>query len=112
MTTMRARAATGAAWATTAGAAGLGGRRVRASSAGSSRTWPGRPASPCTRYGSPPTCAARRRPEEERRRLHRDLHDGLGPALAGLALQVDVARGLVRTDPAAAESLLADVKAQ
>ena len=30
--------------------------------------------------------------EEERRRLRRDLHDGLGPALAGLALQVDTVR--------------------
>lgn len=27
--------------------------------------------------------------EEERRRLRHDLHDGLGPALAGMALQVD-----------------------
>jgi len=27
--------------------------------------------------------------EEERRRLRRDLHDGLGPMLAGMALQVD-----------------------
>lgn len=30
--------------------------------------------------------------EEERRRLHRDLHDGLGAALAGLRLQVESAR--------------------
>ena len=30
--------------------------------------------------------------EEERRRLRRDLHDGLGPQLAGLTLQVDTLR--------------------
>jgi len=30
--------------------------------------------------------------EEERRRLRRDLHDGLGPALASLTLQVDTLR--------------------
>ena len=30
--------------------------------------------------------------EEERKRLRRDLHDGLGPALAGLSLQVDTLR--------------------
>jgi signal transduction histidine kinase len=27
--------------------------------------------------------------EEERRRLHRDLHDSVGPELAGLALRLD-----------------------
>lgn len=37
--------------------------------------------------------------EEERRRLRRDLHDGLGPTLAGLMLQVDVARGLLPDSP-------------
>jgi signal transduction histidine kinase len=35
--------------------------------------------------------------EEERRRLRRDLHDGLGPALAGLMLQVDTLRNLLRS---------------
>jgi signal transduction histidine kinase len=30
--------------------------------------------------------------EEERRRIRRDLHDGLGPALAGVALGIDAAR--------------------
>jgi len=32
--------------------------------------------------------------EEERRRLRRDLHDGLGPVLAGLTLGLDAARSL------------------
>jgi signal transduction histidine kinase len=41
--------------------------------------------------------------EEERRRLRRDLHDGLGPALAGLMLKVDNARALVPVEPATAE---------
>jgi signal transduction histidine kinase len=41
--------------------------------------------------------------EEERRRLRRDLHDGLGPALAGLMLKVDNARALVPDDPTAAD---------
>jgi len=31
--------------------------------------------------------------EEERRRLRRDLHDGLGPTLAGTLLKLEVARG-------------------
>jgi two-component system NarL family sensor kinase len=44
--------------------------------------------------------------EEERRRMRRDLHDGMGPALAAVALQAETARDLVRTDPAAAEALL------
>ena len=40
--------------------------------------------------------------EDERRRLRRDLHDGLGPALAGLMLKVENARALVPTEPGAA----------
>lgn len=47
--------------------------------------------------------------EEERRRLRRDLHDGLGPALASQALALDGARKLMATDPAAADALLADL---
>ena len=49
--------------------------------------------------------------EEERRRLRRDLHDGLGPQLSSQALTVDAARALMRTDPDAAEELLLDLKA-
>jgi len=37
--------------------------------------------------------------EEERRRLRRDLHDGVGPTLAALALRVDTARNTVGADP-------------
>jgi signal transduction histidine kinase len=44
--------------------------------------------------------------EEERRRLYRDLHDGLGPSLAALALQVETARDLVGEDPERAGRLL------
>jgi len=33
--------------------------------------------------------------EEERRRLRRDLHDGIGPALAGLTLKTEVARAVL-----------------
>jgi signal transduction histidine kinase len=35
--------------------------------------------------------------EEERRRLRRDLHDGLGPALASLSLRVDTLRNRLGT---------------
>jgi signal transduction histidine kinase len=37
--------------------------------------------------------------EEERRRLRRDLHDGVGPTLAGLSMQLGAVRPLVRSDP-------------
>jgi two-component system NarL family sensor kinase len=38
--------------------------------------------------------------EEERRRLRRDLHDGLGPALAGVVLGLQRARRRLESDPA------------
>jgi len=50
--------------------------------------------------------------EEERRRLRRDLHDGLGPALASLTLKLDAARNLLARDPAATEALLLELKTQ
>jgi signal transduction histidine kinase len=50
--------------------------------------------------------------EEERRRLRRDLHDGLGPTLASQALTIDAARALMRSDPATADALLVELKEQ
>jgi len=50
--------------------------------------------------------------EEERRRLRRDLHDGLGPQLAAQTLKVGSARSLYPRDPAAADALLADLEVE
>jgi signal transduction histidine kinase len=50
--------------------------------------------------------------EEERRRLRRDLHDGLGPALAGAALKVEAAENLLASDPDAAGGLLEDARSE
>ena len=50
--------------------------------------------------------------EEERRRMRRDLHDGLGPTLASLVQLLDTARTLVPRDPEAAVALLGDLKVQ
>ncbi len=50
--------------------------------------------------------------EEERRRLRRDLHDGLGPSLASQALTIDAASLLIERDPRAAFELLCEAKAQ
>lgn len=44
--------------------------------------------------------------EEERRRIRRDLHDGLGPSLAGVALSLRAARAAVAADPSRTEELL------
>lgn len=48
--------------------------------------------------------------EEERRRLRRDLHDGLGPSLASLLLEARVLRRLIPDDPVGAEALAADMQ--
>jgi signal transduction histidine kinase len=50
--------------------------------------------------------------EEERRRLRRDLHDGLGPVLASQTLMLDAARNLLTKDKAATDALLEELKAQ
>ena len=50
--------------------------------------------------------------EEVRRRLRRDLHDGLGPTLAGAVFQVDIARDALPADAASADAQLAALRAQ
>src|SRR5205814_5959068 len=49
--------------------------------------------------------------EEERRRLRRDLHDGLGPQIAALTLKLETARNRLAHDPLA-DALLADITAR
>lgn len=50
--------------------------------------------------------------EEERRRLRRDLHDGLGPTLAALTAQAEAARDLIPTRPEQSLALLEDMVTQ
>ena len=50
--------------------------------------------------------------EEERRRLRRDLHDGMGPTLTGFALKLNAARKLVRRKPEDAEEMLSRLEEQ
>jgi signal transduction histidine kinase len=50
--------------------------------------------------------------EEERRRLRRDLHDGLGPQLASQTLGLDAALKLMDRDPQAAKELLQALSSQ
>lgn len=50
--------------------------------------------------------------EEERRRLRRDLHDGLGPTLGSLPMKLDVAADMISSDPEAAKILLRSLKKQ
>jgi two-component system, NarL family, sensor kinase len=47
--------------------------------------------------------------EEERRRICRDLHDGVGPVLAAITMRVDAARAMLGVQPAAAEAVLAEL---
>ena len=44
--------------------------------------------------------------EDDRRRIRRDLHDGLGPALGGVAMRLDAAGNAVDTDPEPARELV------
>ncbi len=46
--------------------------------------------------------------EEERRRLRRDLHDGLGPQLSSQTLTLSAIKKLLRQDPESADRLLGD----
>ena len=48
--------------------------------------------------------------EEERRRLRRDLHDGLGPVLAGVAYTADAARNVLDARPERTSELLGDLR--
>lgn len=50
--------------------------------------------------------------EEERRRIRRDLHDGLGPVLTGVVLNADAALRLLETDQARSAELLANLRDQ
>ncbi len=46
---------------------------------------------------------------DERRRLRRDLHDGLGPSLTGIGFGLAAVENLLPTDPARARTLLAEL---
>ena len=50
--------------------------------------------------------------EEERRRLRRDLHDGLGSQLAALAMQATALRATIERDPTAAAEAAAELRAE
>ena len=48
--------------------------------------------------------------EEERRKLRRELHDGLAPTLAGAGIKLDLARQSVRDDPEGADRLIEEAR--
>jgi signal transduction histidine kinase len=50
--------------------------------------------------------------EEERRRIRRDLHDGLGPTLAAIGLRAELAGDLGATDPERARAMLEELRAE
>jgi two-component system, NarL family, sensor kinase len=47
--------------------------------------------------------------EEERRRIRRDLHDGLGPSLATMAMRLESTQDLIGEDPAQAAEVVGDL---
>lgn len=50
--------------------------------------------------------------EEERRRIRRDLHDGVGPVLSSLVQRLDLTRSLIQRDPDAAVAQLENLKGE
>ncbi len=48
--------------------------------------------------------------EEERRRLRRDLHDGLGPTLTGMAMTADAGANFLDADPGRTRELLVSLQ--
>ncbi len=50
--------------------------------------------------------------EEERRRLRRDLHDSLGPTLAGMAFRLDAAGHLIDNDPEEAARVIRELRGE
>jgi signal transduction histidine kinase len=50
--------------------------------------------------------------EEERRRLRRDLHDGLGPVLAAMSFKLDAVHNLADRDASAVKRMSTELKAQ
>ena len=50
--------------------------------------------------------------EEERRRLRRDLHDGLGPVLAAMSFKLDAVYNLADRDAVAVRQLAVELKTQ
>ncbi|MGY1815156.1 histidine kinase [Blastococcus sp. SYSU D00820] len=50
--------------------------------------------------------------EEERRRLRRDLHDGLGPSLGAVVLRIDTARNLAADRPDEADRVLRQARTE
>ena len=49
---------------------------------------------------------------QERRMLRRELHDSLGPVLAGVTLGLAASRRLIESDPGRADQLLAELEAE